>query len=161
MVIATEVRDFISSYTTDQRSRIAFQWNGKHSAELEDLNLKFREAVIDAIANQEEPAPTTLLSDIFEEETSFSVEAWGARDELSVLASQLLSKGGTDSVLTFVRCKWKSFDTEMACAGIDLSEPLRQKLHQFCQSQAGIAGPNQPQYELGAKYFGGLAKRGP
>lgn len=157
LVTAAEVKSFIESYSSEEKERIAFLWNGKHAEELADSNFELRNAVIDAIANHNTEASTALISDLFDEETSFSVEAWGAVDELLPLAEKLLLQGGTDSVLTFIRCKWKSFDTEMACAGIEIPESLRLELQEFCRYKAGTAGSDAAQYALGAQYFASLA----
>ncbi|GAB3361857.1 hypothetical protein [Lysobacter tyrosinilyticus] len=157
MVNTSDIGEFISSYTGEQRSRIAFLWNGEHADKFVDTNLEFRSAVIDAIANQGTSASIALLTDLLDEETSFSVEAWGAIDELADLAGKLLLQGGTDSVLTFIRCKWKSFDTEMAFAAFEIPESLRKELQEFCESQAMTSTPDQPLYEQGARYFKSLA----
>src|SRR5262245_66190300 len=102
-----EVDEFIESYSPSARPRIAFHWNGKHAADFADPNMEFREAVMRAIVERNVAASTLLLSDLLDEETSFSVEAWGASDLLATLVQKLLLQGGKRSILTFIRCKWK------------------------------------------------------
>ena len=151
----SEIQDFIQGYTPVARERIAFTWNGKHAEGFEDPNMEFRGEVIHAVVDGT-PAAPQLLADLFDEETSFSVEAWGATDGLAPLARRLLIEGGTEHVLTFIRGKWKSFDTEMACADMAVPMSCLRSLQAYCASKATVNSLDGEAYAVGEQYFSEL-----
>jgi hypothetical protein len=151
----SEIHEFIRSYTSASREQISFQWNEKHGAEFVDKNLQFRGEIVEAVVNGIPTSPR-LLADLFEEETSFAVEAWGAPENLTDLARLLLIEGGPEHVLAFIKGKWKSFDTEMACADMRIPESDLRALQAYCASQAEAGGADSDAYAVGARYFSEL-----
>lgn len=152
-----EVLAFIRGYTSADRWRIQFDWNGKHGKEFSDPNMEFRNAVVSALGEFDVPAPLELVRDVYDEETSCSREAWCAYPRLWVLGQTLLTQGQENCVLDYFRGKVKSFDTEIACGGIELPRELAIRLASHLEAIAANGGEDRELCLYGAQYLRELA----
>lgn len=104
------VKEFIRAYTPADEPRIRFNWNGKHAEEFADPNMKFRDAVREAVLEDVSAVPLDLVRDLFRAETQCSREAWGINHGIGELAENLLRRGGTNYLDDYLEGKSQSFD---------------------------------------------------
>lgn len=110
-----EIVEFTRTYTSNQRPRIEFAWNGKHAADLCDANRDFRSSVDSFICEDPGQAQIELIRDLFIEESKWSIEAWCAPFTFPRLGELLLTRGGADYLTDFLQGCFASFDTLGAC----------------------------------------------
>ncbi len=130
----TEIRSFISAYTSDDEPRIRFDWNGLDDDDFADRNQVFREAVLDAVEADAASAPILLIRDLYRAETEFSTEAWCIDGRVSELAEQLLRRGGDEFVMDYIEGRSRSFDAYMGSA-FEVDPPLAARLLGFVQAR--------------------------
>ena len=107
------MEDFVNNYSEEEKSRIEFKWNGeKDYDKWGDDNMEFRRDVIDFIFSQNIVAPDILVKDLFEIESVFSREAYGAGETLADLGDLLLNQTGAKFIEEYFSGKSQSFDTE-------------------------------------------------
>jgi hypothetical protein len=124
-----DLSHFIASYTDADEHRIRFAWNGKHADEFSDANYDFRKKVLEAVLQQPDAAPLSLVRDLFRAETELSREVWCVDNRVATLAEIMLTRGGRASLIEFLRGKCQSFDASMACGGIRIDRRLAKDLH--------------------------------
>jgi hypothetical protein len=122
-----DVRRFIAEYTPADERFIRFDWNGKPPDEFEDRNLKFREAVFEAVLDNLEDAPILLVRDLYRAETEFSSEAWCISGDVGRLAEHLLRRGDDQFIEDFLEGKFQSFDAHLG-TGFPVDLPLAEHL---------------------------------
>jgi hypothetical protein len=121
------IQAFIEHYTSVDEACIRFDWNGQHSDGFVDANLEFRQAVLNIVLQDTTVISIELIRDLFQAETKFSREAWGASPKLGRLAEALLRQGGTTYIEDFLVGKYRSFDTYCATAfkpDLELAETM-------------------------------------
>jgi hypothetical protein len=107
------VEEFINNYSDQNKAQMEFKWNGqKGYEEGGDDNLDFRRDVIDLVLSGNVIAPDVLVKDLFEIESIFSREAYGAGDILAELGDLLLNQTGAKYIEDYFNGKGQSFDTE-------------------------------------------------
>jgi hypothetical protein len=111
-----EIRAFISGYQLHDLARIQFKWNGKHSEEFRDENEAFRSKVFAAVIDDIAAAPIILVRDLFCAETQWAVEAWCIKEDVDVLAKNLLRRGGTIYLDDYLEGKYACFDANLGTA---------------------------------------------
>lgn len=129
-------QEFVANYKEADSVKVAFTWNGKHSAEFQDANQEFRWEVARYCMEHPELAPPNLLAALFCADAEWSRQAWCSPNHFEQLAGALLTRGGESVLDTFAQGLYTSFDTYGACHHmqlprhviISLSEALQQRI---------------------------------
>jgi hypothetical protein len=117
------VEEFINNYSDQNKAQIEFSWNGqKGYEEWGGDNLDFRRDVIDLVLSGNVVAPDVLVKDLFEIESIFSREAYGAGDILVELGDLLLNQAGAKYIEDYFNGKGQSFDTENTVIPYEVSK---------------------------------------
>jgi hypothetical protein len=143
---AVDVAAFIAGYTSADEGRVRFDWNGQHAEGFVDRNMAFREPVRVAVLADVSAAPLELVRDLFRAETECSREAWGIVEDVSVLAEELLRRGGPSYLDDYLAGKFQSFDANLGSAfAYDL--PLARTMLAEVRSRLA-ASPDSPKAGL-------------
>lgn len=122
-----DIEQYICNYASNDIN-IRFDWNGKHSDELEDRNYQFRRLVIEQVLQRSDIAPLSLLRDLFKAETQLANEAWGVSRCVSDLANLMLIRGGIEVINDFIDGRYRSFDNYCECGRINISAVLAEEI---------------------------------
>jgi hypothetical protein len=133
------IEDFIRNYSSSDRERVRFDWNGAPGPDLIDRNHDFRKAILAAVLVDPDRCPVDLLADLFTAETAYSKEAWGIDPRVRDVAKALLQRVGHAQVEVFVRGSRQGFDAHLACATVDINPELRAALVRHCEQMATTA----------------------
>ena len=137
--------DFIRQYTGSQKSMIEYKWNGQAGDdEWDDENREFRREVIEHVLAQQIIAPDILIRDLFEIESIFSREAFGAGETLEDLGNLLLDQTGAKFIADYFMGKGQSFDTENTVIPYGVSIQVLEKIVQdlYGQKQQAVKDKN-------------------
>ena len=149
-----DLAGFIAGYTSADESRIRFDWNGQHAEGFVDRNMVFREHVREAVLAKVSAAPLELVRDLYRAETEFSREAWCIVKNVSVLAEELLRRGGVVYLDDYLKGKFQSFDANLGSA-FNYDLPLAQAM--LSEVRARLAAlPDSPKarlWQLGEELF--------
>jgi hypothetical protein len=150
----TEVAQFIANYSDSDAARIRFDWNGQHGDQFVDRNMDFRDAVRTAVFLDIGSAPLSLIRDLFQAETQCSVEAWNIVDGVSLLAENLLRRGGPLFLDDFLEGKFASFDANCGSA-FEYDLPLASMLLSEVQNRlrSSSMSPNAELWRAGESLF--------
>lgn len=135
---AQMVHEMFNTYGPSWNDRIRFAWNGKHADGFVDANLAFRRKVCDYLVKRKAEAPLQLVADLYTAEVEYAKEAWGVSRVVSVLAQEMLERGGAQFLETYAHALRCGMDAGLESGRIVLSEPRRQELLAFCEAKAGI-----------------------
>jgi hypothetical protein len=159
-----DLTEFIRSYTSAKEPRICFDWNGKHSEDFEDRNMEFRDAVREAVLADVSAAPLELVRDLFRAETRCSREAWGIVAGVSILAQNLLRRGGVTYLADYLEGKFQSFDASLGCAfsydlplALALLAEVRERIR--CSPESPLSGLWRSGEELFTSWVADCEKR--
>ena len=161
MTDVTNIASFIASYDLADESRIAFAWNRKHAADLQDVNLDFRRAVVKEVLARPEGASVELLRALVDAETALAKEAWGTTLWVHTLAELLLIRGGVEYVKDFLEFWYRGMDAHLELSRISLSRELNATFEAHCAERLASAQTQRDRllYEEGVRLFSALASR--
>lgn len=156
----TASADFITRYGPSDAPRVAFAWNGKHAADLQDSNLEFRRAVVKEVLARPEVAPPELLHALVDAETAFAAEAWGTNLWVHTLAEQMLIRGGASTVPDFLRFRTRGMDAHCELSRVSLPPGVAAEYEAFCVSRlAATDAPGETKLFMeGARFFKAVAE---
>lgn len=123
-----DIAGFIRAYSSNDRAKIAFAWNGKEGEGWADGNAEFRTEIGLYLLEDTLRAPGELLRDLLLAEADFCRESYGATDLLADLGVLLLEQGGAAYVEAFFQAKQQSFDTDCSLTAYGISDEALQAL---------------------------------
>lgn len=97
-----KIKNFIKEYSKSDFGKIKFDWNGKHGNELEDPNMAFRMEVCEYLIKDFSIANDELILDLFQELSKSSKETWGVYGNYHLFAQEILDRGRTKYLLTYL-----------------------------------------------------------
>ncbi len=153
------VQELVRSYSAADEGQIAFAWNGRHADELVDANMQFRRAVCTCFEEDKAAFPLPLIAALFKAETLFAKEAWGVNRIVSILAQEMLERGGAaylDIYLAGARCGMDAF---LETGNIALSKARCRELMVQCQANAAVDAGQKQQWAMLAERFSFLLTR--
>jgi hypothetical protein len=130
------VEDFVRTYTPKSEAQIAFAWNGKHANEFVDSNMQFRKDVCSYFEAEQDAFSLPLIAALFKAETLCAKEAWGVNRVVSMLAQELLERGGVEYLEVYMDGARCGMDAFMATGAITLSKIRYQELLERCLANA-------------------------
>ncbi|MDP5138727.1 hypothetical protein ORJ04_22535 [Rheinheimera baltica] len=143
------IEDYVKNYTEEDELKILFAWNGKHGDDFMDENLKFRREVIKYFESGMAIFPLSLISALYDAETEFAKEAWGVHPVVSKLAKELLERGGSKYVSTYLKGWARGMDAHLQSKQIELSENCINELIKYSKlRKENDEFPNKQQAEL-------------
>ena len=156
-----DVANFIARYSPTDEPHIAFDWNQKYAAELQDANLEFRRAVIQEVLVRPEAASVELLRALVDAETALANEAWGTTLWVHTLAEQMLIRGGIEYVKDFLVFWYRGMDAHLELSRISIPPELNATFEAHCAQQLAVAQTPQDRllYEQGVRLFAALTTR--
>jgi hypothetical protein len=129
----------VSGYSSVDRGRIDYAWNGKHADQFVDAHQQARWEVVSYCLGEPGNVPAELLEHLFLADAAWTREAWGSPPHFAALGALLLQRGGEAAVETFATGLSASFDTFGACHEIRLSPELAVRLSAVARERAAFA----------------------
>ncbi len=150
---------FVQSFSDDSVGLVRFAWNGEYGEGFADANYDRRKRVLAVVLAHPDATPLDLLRCLFEAETQFAQKAWGVNRDMHVLAQALLLRGGTATVMDFLRGKLRSQDTNLECAQVELPKALTADLASHCRKilNGPIEDGDRILAKHGVEFFSALA----
>jgi hypothetical protein len=139
---------FVASYTSADRSKIDFAWNGKHAGDFVDENQPFRWEVVSYCIDEPGRASAELLEHLFLADAAWTREAWGSPEHFGALAATLLQRGGEAALDAFATGLSASFDTFGACHRMRISPDLAARLAIAARDKSDAATDDKLQKHL-------------
>lgn len=120
-----ELDRFIFNYDQDSFEKIKFDWNGKHAANFDDSNHKFRQKVsFYLLARYENVENSMLLKDLFCEQSKCDKETWSVSSYLFLIGERLLLADHKEYIFEFLESAMRTMDTYLNCIQIQLCKEI-------------------------------------
>jgi hypothetical protein len=138
---------FISEYSADQVSHIAFASNGEVGSKLVDRNAENRRAIAKLVIQSPSLASDLLIRDLYDAETNYSKASFSVYHQLVlVLAQELLARGGEANWSCYLRCVMRAQDSYMSSQCVALEKPAAEAAVAYIDRMLAELGEAAPDY---------------